>query len=90
MTPAMSARRRRTIGLLLGSAALAASLPAQPVESTATFELTVSSADFAAPIDHFSAAEEARLAAEIETARLRLYAEGKLTQPDPGIATTFA
>lgn len=89
MTPGMSALRRRTIAFLLGGAGLATLLPAQPGESTDTFELTVG-ADFAAPIDHFSADDEARLAAEIESARVRLYAEGKLPLPDPSLATAFA
>lgn len=90
MQPSMSALRRRTFGILLGGAALAAILPAQPIESADRFELTVGGDDFAAPIDDFSAADEARLAAEIESARSRLYAEGKLPPPDPEIATTFA
>lgn len=90
MDPSKSALRRRTIGLLFGGAAFAAILPAQLVESTDTFELSVSGDDFAAPIDHFSAADDARLAAEIESARGRLYAAGKLAQPNPSITTTFA
>ncbi len=90
MTPSMSALRRRTIGFLLGGSALAAILPAQPTESTDRFDLIVAAEDFAAPIDHFSADDEARLAIAIAAARAQLYAEGKLPQPDPSIATTFA
>ncbi len=91
--PAMSKVRPRTIGFLVGGVALAAILPAQPVESrlaTDAFELTVSGNDISAPIDHFSADAEAQLATEIESVRTRLYAEGKLPLPDPTIATTFA
>ena len=90
MTPSMSALRRRTIGFLLGGSALAAILPAQPAELTDRFDLIVAADDFVAPIDHFSADDEARLAAEIAAARSRLYAEGKLPQPDPSISTTLA
>jgi len=89
----MSKVRPRTIGFLVGGVALAAILPAQPVESrlaTDAFELTVSGNDISAPIDHFSADAEAQLATEIESVRTRLYAEGKLPLPDPTIATTFA
>ena len=91
--PAMSKVRPRTIGFLVGGVALAAILPAQPVESrlaTDAFELTVSGNDISAPIDHFSADAEAQLATEIESVRTRLYAKGKLPLPDPTIATTFA
>jgi len=89
----MSKVRPRTIGFLVGGVALAAILPAQPVESrlaTDAFELTVSGNDISAPIDHFSADAEAQLATEIESVRTRLYAKGKLPLPDPTIATTFA
>ena len=88
--PVMSALGRRTIGYFLGSVALAAMVPAQAIESTDRFELTVSGDELAAPIDHFSAADEARLAAQIESARARLYAEGRLALPDLSISTTFA
>lgn len=85
-----SALRRRTIGLLIGGAALAAIATAQPVDSADTFELTLSGAELASPVDDFSAADDARLAAEIEAARARLYAEGRLALPDRSISTTFA
>lgn len=90
MKPSMSTFRQRSISLLLGGGALAAPLPAQPVESADHFELTVGGDDSAAPIDHFSAADEARLAAAIAAARTRLYAEGRLPLPDRSIVTTFA
>lgn len=90
MWPSMRALQRRTIGLLLGGAALAAIVAAQPVDSTDTFELTSSGDELAAPVDQFSAADEARLAAQIDSARARLYAKGRLPLPDLSIATTFA
>ncbi len=86
----MSSLHRRTISLLLGGSALAGILSAQPVESTDSFEVAVGGDDFAAPIDHFSADDEARLASAIAAARTRLHAEGRLALPDPLIATTFS
>ncbi len=90
MRPSMIALRRRTIGFLLGGGTLAAILPAQPVASADRFELTPSSEDFAAPIDDFSPADEARLAVAIDSARTRLYAAGRLPLPNISLSTTFA
>ena len=62
MRTAMSTLGRRTMWLLLGGSALAAVLPAQPLESADRFELTVGD-EPAAPVDDFSPADDARLAA---------------------------